>query len=296
MARKVGVAAIQLGAVSVERETAEKDKIKIVSRIAQLMEEAGNRQAGIVCMPELSLTHFFPNTLIRDNDYLFDELPSSLIQPLIEVAKEYEMAMLLPYAEAEGFYHYNSCLVLDCDGSVLGKYRKVHIPAYFPSNLPGGTGSFERHYFTPSNLGFPTFDIKRYGTRIGIQICADRMLPEGYRILSLRGVEIVFNPTCYGTYGLSYRIPAWGRLLQARAYENGVFVVAPNKAGKEGVRENAGRSLIISPLAGEIIATGSPDGEEVVYAEIDLDDVHEAKKRLPWWMWRRPHEYGALLD
>ena len=140
MGRKIVVAAIQLGPVSVERETAERDRKNVGSRIRQLMEEAGKVKAGIVCMPELSLTHFFPNTLIRDNDYLFDELPSPLIEPLIEVAKRYEMVMLLPYAEADGFCHYNSCMVFDYDGTVLGKYRKVHIPAYFPSDLPGGTG------------------------------------------------------------------------------------------------------------------------------------------------------------
>jgi predicted amidohydrolase len=296
MARKIVVAAVQLGPTNVARESAQEDKREVVSRIRRLMEEAGKLEAGIVCMPELSLTHFFPNTLIRDNDYLFDELPSALIEPLIEVTKQYGMTMLLPYAEVDGFFNYNSCIVIDDYGTVLGKYRKVHIPAYFPSDLPGGTGSFERLYFTPSNLGFPVFEIKRYNTRIGIQICADRMLPEGCRILGLKGAELIFVPTCYGTYGLADRIPAWGRLLQARAYENGVFVVAPNKAGKEGVRENAGRSLIISPIAGELIKTGSPDGEEVVHAEIDLDDVNEARKKLPWRMWRRPHEYGALLE
>lgn len=296
MARKIIVAAVQLGPANVARETAQEDKRKVVSRIGRLMEKAGKLGAGIVCMPELSLTHFFPNSLIRDNDYLFDQLPSSLIEPLIEVTKQYGMTMLLPYAELDGFSHYNACMVIDHDGAVLGKYRKVHIPAYFPSDLPGGTGSFERLYFTPSNLGFPVFEIKRYNTRIGIQICADRMFPEGCRILALKGAELIFVPTCYSTYGLADRIPAWGRLLQARAYENGVFIVAPNKAGKEGVRENAGRSLIISPIAGELIKTGSPDGDNVVHAEIDLDDVNEAKKKLPWSMWRRPHEYGALLE
>jgi N-carbamoylputrescine amidase len=247
-------------------------------------------------MPELSLTQFFPNTLTRDNDYLFDQLPSPLIEPLIQIAKKYEMIMILPYAEADGGFHYNSCMVFDYDGTVLGKYRKVHIPAYFPSDLPGGTGSFERLYFTPGNFGFPTFEIKKYNTRIGIQICADRDFPEGCRILALKGAEIVFCPTNHGTYGLAYRLPAWGRKSQTRAFENGIFMVVPNKAGKEGVRENVGRSLIISPLQGDIIKTGSPDREEVVHAEVDLDDVIEASRRLPWRVWRRPHEYKELVE
>jgi predicted amidohydrolase len=295
MARKIVVAAIQLDAANVEEITAKKDKENVVSRIAVLMEEAARFNSAVVCMPELSLTQFFPNSLIRDNDYLFDNLPSPLIEPIIQIAKKHEMITLLPYAEADGDFHYNSCIVLDCDGSVIGKYRKMHVPAYFPSNLPGGTGSYERLYFAPGNLGFPVFEIKRHGMRIGIQICADRMFPEGYRILALKGAEIVFNPTCYGTYGRADRIPAWGRLLQARAYENGVFVVAPNKAGVEGVRENVGRSLIISPNSGELIKMGPPDGDVVVYSEIDLEQVSEARKKLPWWLWRRPHEYSALI-
>ena len=129
MARKIVVAAIQLDAVSVEEKTAKKDKEKVISRIRDLMEEAAKFNAVIVCMPELSLTQFFPNLLIRDNDYLFDDLPSPLSEPLIEIAKKLEMITILPYAEVDGDFHYNSCMVFDGDGMVLGKYRKMHIPA-----------------------------------------------------------------------------------------------------------------------------------------------------------------------
>ena len=95
---------------------------------------------------------------------------------------------------------------------------------------------------------------------------------------------------------MAYRHRAWGRLVVARAYENGFFAVLPNKAGQEGVRENSGRSMIMSPLGGDIIAEGSQDGEELVCAEIDLDDVVEARRRMPWWRDRRPDAYGALLE
>ena len=295
MARTIKVAALQLTAVRREPETYERDRAAVVERIVRLIEDAGKEGVQIAALPELSLTPFFPNTLIRDNDYLFDDLPAPFIEPILEAATRHGMVLLLPYAEAAGACHYNACLVFDADGSIIGKYRKIHIPCYFPSNLPGGTGSYERMYFAPGDLEFPIFHIPRLHTYIGVQICADRMFPEGYRILTLKGAEIIFNPTCYGTYGRPDRVPAWGRLLQARAYENGIFVVAPNKAGSEGVRENAGRSVIYSPLSGEQIIMGSPDGEEIVAAAIDLDDVAEARKRLPWWLWRRPHEYEELV-
>jgi predicted amidohydrolase len=206
------------------------------------------------------------------------------------------MALIFAYAESDGIKRYNSSLIFDTDGTILGKYRKVHIPAYFPSNLPGGTGSYERLYFTPGDLGFPTFDLKGLGVRIGVQICYDRMFPEGYRVLGLKGAEIVFNPTNYATYGQPYRVKVWGRLVQARAYENGCFVCIPNKAGIEEDRDNTGRSMIIHPMGGELLVTGSPDKEEVVAAEIDLDEVVEAKRRIPYWRDRRPSLYGDLLE
>ena len=296
MNRKIRIGALQLsGPVRVEPDTAEKDKAKVVERLIHLIKKAAKDGVNIACTTELSLTPFFCNKLIRDNDYFFDDLPSPLTEPLLQEAKKNHMALVLAYAERDGIYRYNSALIFDTDGKVLGKYRKVHIPAYFPSNLPGGTGSYERFYFTPGNLGFPTFDLKEFNTRIAVQICYDRMFPEGYRILGLKGAEIVFNPTNYATYGQTYRISAWGRLVQARAYENGFFVCIPNKAGIEEERENAGRSMILSPVGGEILVTGSPDKEEVIHNEIDLDVSSNARKTIPYWRDRRPSVYGELL-
>ncbi len=296
MARKIRIAALQLsGPVKVEPETAAKNKSKVVERLASLVRIAAREGVHIACTVELSLTPFFCRKLIRNNDYFFDELPSPLIDPLLEEAKKNHMALVLAYAERDGICRYNSALVFDSDGGVIGKYRKVHIPAYFPSSLPGGTGSYERLYFTPGNLGFPIFELRELGVRIGVQICYDRMFPEGYRILGLKGAEIVFNPTNYATYGQPHRVSAWGRLTQCRAYENGFFVCVPNKAGIEEDRENVGRSIIISPIGGEILVTGSADKEEVVHAEIDLEVSLDARKIIPYWRDRRPSEYADLL-
>lgn len=296
MSRKIKIAALQLsGPVKVEPETATKDKEKVVERLVKLLRSAAKEGVNIAGTTELCLTPFFCKKLIRDNDYFFDDLPSPLIEPLLQEAKKNHMALVLAYGERDGIYRYNSALVVDTDGDILGKYRKVHIPAYFPSNLPGGTGSYERLYFTPGNLGFPTFDLKELNTKIAVQICYDRMFPEGYRILGLKGAEIVFNPTNYAIYGQAHRFSAWGRLVQARAYENGFFVCIPNKAGIEEDRENGGRSMIISPAGGEILVTGSTDKEEVIHAEIDLDVSSNARKTIPYWRDRRPSEYGDLL-
>lgn len=296
MSRKVKIAALQLsGPVKVESETEAKDKEKVVERLVKLVRNAAKKGVNIASTTELCLTPFFCKKLIRDNDYLFDDLPSPLIEPLLEETKKNRMALVLGYAELDGIYKFNSALVIDTNGDILGKYRKVHIPAYFPSNLPGGTGSYERLYFTPGNLGFPTFHLKELDVKIAVQICYDRMFPEGYRILGLRGAEIVFNPTNYALYGQAHRIAAWGLLARARSYENGFFVCIPNKAGIEEDRENGGRSMIISPLGGEVLATGSIDKEEVIHTEIDLDDVKNARKTIPYWRDRQPREYLDLL-
>jgi predicted amidohydrolase len=271
------------------------DKKQIVKRLTALVKEAADQGVHIACTTELCLTPFFCRQLIRNNDYLFDTLPSALTDPLVKETSKNNMALILAYGERDGIKRYNSALVFDTDGTVLGKYRKVHIPAYFPSNLPGGTGSYERLYFTPGDLEFPAFDIRTLEARIGVQICYDRMFPEGYRILGLKGVDIVFNPTNYATYGQEYRIQVWGRLVQSRAYENGMFVCIPNKAGVDGDRENVGRSLVISPR-GDILKTGSADKEEVVAQEIDLEEAEEGRRRIPYWRDRRPDTYGALLQ
>lgn len=269
------------------------DKQRAVQVLAEMTDRAVDAGVQLLLFPELALTPFFPRQLERDSDHRFDELPAPLIEPVLERARDAEMVLVLPYGEKAGPYYYNSALVVDADGTVAGKYRKVHIPAYFPTNVPGGTGSFEKLYFRPSDDGFPVIDT-RYA-RVGVQICYDRMFPEGSRSLALDGAELIFYPHNYATYGMSYRERAWGRLVQARAYENGVFAVVSNKVGEEDERHCAGRSMVITPLGGDIVAEGSADEEELVTTEIDLDDVAEARRRLPWWRDRRPEMYGKLV-
>lgn len=296
MDKKIRIAALQLsGPTPVNPGTSYDDKILIVKRLTNLVKNAAEEGVNIVCTNELALTPFFCKELIKENDYLFDSLPSPIIEPLIKEIKKNSIALILAYAEKEGIYHYNSAIIFDTDGALLGKYRKIHLPAPFPSNLRGGTGSYERLYFTPGNLGFPVFEIKSLDVRIGVQICYDRRFPEGSRILALKGADIIFYPTNYATYGQEHSVRVWGRCVQARAYENGLFVCIPNKAGTDDERENVGRSLIINPL-GDIIVSGSPDKEEVVSAEINLAQVAEGKRRTPFWRDRRPEVYKELVQ
>lgn len=285
MGREVRVAIGQTGPVGDDKEQA-------VKRLAEMAGRAGDDGVRMLLFPELALTPFFPRELVRDFEHWFDERDSAIFAPLLERARASEMVIVVPYAEKAGPYFYNSALVIDADGTVAGNYRKVHIPAYFPSDLPGATGSFEKLYFRPGDGGFPVFDTA-YG-RVGVQICYDRMFPEGSRTLALHGAELVFFPHNYASYGMDYRNRAWGRLIQARTYENGFFGLVSNRTGTEGTRQSAGRSMIVSPFGGDIVAEAGGDGEEILTATLDLDDVLEARRRLPWWRDRRPETYRDL--
>ena len=202
------------------------------------------------------------------------------------------MALIFGYAERDGAYFYNSAAVFDRNGQLVGTYRKTHIPAYFPSELRGGTGSYEKFYFSPGT-SLPVFEFE--GIRFGIQICNDRLYPEPSRKLALQGAEIIFMPIAYATYGNdNYRVAIWDLPLQARAFDNGVFVVAANRVGDESGRRHIGMSAIVSPLGGRIIKQATMDGPELLVAEIDLDDVDKARRSLPWWRDRRPDLYGNL--
>ena len=135
--------------------------------------------------------------------------------------------------------YFNTLVMVDADGSIMGIYRKSHIPE--------SPGYHEKFYFSPGTE-FPVFDL--CGTKIGIQICYDRKYPEGSRLLALKGAEILFMPICAATYGeTKLRGNTWELPLQARAYENGVYVVAVNRCGLEEGRNHIGRSMIVATAA-----------------------------------------------
>ena len=165
--------------------------------------------------------------------------------------------------------------------------------AYFPNKQAGGTGSYEKFYFTPGG-DLPVFDVD--GVKIGVQICNDRLYPEGSRVLALRGAEIISMPIAYSVYSdPEHRNSIWELAIRSRAFENGVFVVAANRVGLEGVRQHLGRSMIVHPN-GAIIAEASNETEELLVQEIDLDAVSAARKKFPWWRDRRPELYRPISE
>jgi predicted amidohydrolase len=286
MARMITLGAAQTGPVP-----GDDWRVNVPGAVA-MVEEAARRKVDIVSFSELFLTPFFPNRLTRDFDKFFVTLDEPELQPIFKAAADNRVALVFPFGEKNGRHYHNSCLVTDKNGKRLGIYRKTHIPAILPSDLPGGTGSYEKFYFSPGTE-FPVFDL--CGTKVGIQICYDRKYPEGSRLLALKGAEILVMPICAATYGeTKLRGNTWELPLQARAYENGVYVVAVNRAGVELGRNHIGRSMIVDPIGADIVAEASTDKAELLVAAVDLDHVATAQTSLPWWRDRRPELYGSL--
>ncbi len=282
------VAAAQTGPVLTE------DPEAMLPAAVAMMEDAANRNVEFVTFSELFMTPFFPNKLRQDFDHFFVASDGPLMTKLRGISRQHGIATIWPFGErtpAGGYF--NSALACDERGEVLGIYRKTHIPAYFPSELQGGTGSYERMYFGPGPA-LPVFEWR--GTRFGIQICYDRLFPEPSRVLALKGAEIIFMPICYSTYSdPGHRAGIWDVPLRSRAYENGVYVVAANRVGQEGLRSHLGRSMVVD-ATGAIIAEAGSGKQELLVAEIDLDSVRGDRKKIPWWRDRRIDLYGPLAQ
>jgi len=286
MARMITLAAAQTGPVLSD------NWLDSVPGACTMIEEAAKKQADIVCFAELFLTPFFPKRLTHDVDKYFITLPNAAVEPIFQAAADNRVALIFPFGEKDGHHHYDSALVVDKNGKHLGVYRKTHLPAVLPSELSSGTGNFEKFYFSPGS-DFPVFDL--CGAKIGIQICYDRKFPESSRLLALKGAEILFMPICAATFGeTKERENTWELPLRARAYENGVYVVAVNRAGDEDGRINMGRSMVVDPVGATVVAVASRDEPELIVATVDLDNVGKAQTGLPWWRDRRPELYGAI--
>lgn len=285
MSRLLKVASAQTGSVE------SNDMNSMVPKACEMIRNAAAQGVSIVTFCELFMSPFFPNQLIEDNDVYFTTPDSEPMMALRDCAKECEIAVIIPYGEAAPTGNYNSALVVNSKGEIVGNYRKTHIPAYFPNKKAGGTGSYEKFYFTPGG-DLPVFDVD--GVKIGIQICNDRLYPEGSRVLALRGAEIIFQPIAFSVYDdPEHRNSIWELGIRGRAFENGLYVVACNKVGTEGVRQHLGRSMIVDPTS-KILCEASTEQEELLVQEIDLDKVSAMRKKFPWWRDRRPELYGPI--
>jgi beta-ureidopropionase len=248
--------------------------------------EAGQKGVQILGLQEIfNGPYFCPGQSPRWYEAA-EPVPGPTVEKLQPIAKKYGMAMIVPVYEREmaGVF-YNTAAVLDHDGTYLGKYRKTHIPQVNP-------GFFEKFFFKPGNLGYPTFKLSS-GTTVGVYICYDRHFPEGARALALNGAEIVWNPSAT-VAGLSQYL--WKLEQPAHAVANGYFVAASNRVGVEApwnIGKFYGTSYFVNPR-GQFVAEASEDKDELVVADLDLAQIDEVRATWQFFRDRRPDLYGDL--
>ena len=299
--RFLTVAAAQMGPIADATP-----RVETVARLVGLLEQARSRGAEIVVFPEVALTAFFPHWLIEDRQelerYFEAEMPSDMTRPLFDAARRLGVGFYLGYAErvveVGRTRYFNSAVLVDATGAVVGKYRKVHLPGTVQYRPADPFQNLEKRYFEVGNLGFPAFEA--FGTRIGLCICNDRRWPETYRLLGLKGAELILLGYNTPKFNPDADQPAELRMfhnhlsMQAGAYQNGAYVVGVAKAGNEEGCEMMGGSAIIGP-DGRIIAQSTTEADEIVIAQVDLEAARLAKAtEFNFELNRRPEQYLGL--
>jgi beta-ureidopropionase len=286
MSRIVKCGLIQASNACSIDEAIDKIKESNIEKNVSFIDEAAKQGVQILCMQEVFTTPYFCAEQEPRWYEAVEKIPDGpTVKLMQEVARKHGMVLIVPIYEEEitGVY-YNTAAVIDADGKYLGKYRKNHIPHTKP-------GFWEKYYFKPGNLGYPTFETAF--ARIGVYICYDRHFPEGARALGLNGAEIVFNPSAT-VAGLSEYL--WELEQPAHAVANGYFIGAINRVGHEqpwDIGEFYGKSYFCNPR-GKIIAQASRDSDELVVADLDLDQIREVRNVWQFFRDRRPETYEEL--
>jgi N-carbamoyl-D-amino-acid hydrolase len=301
MSRVFRVGAAQMGPVQ-KAESRE----AVVRRMLDLLDQAKARQCDLVVYPELTLTTFFPRWSMTDQaevDSWFErEMPNAATRPLFEKAAEGRVAFSFGYAElTPDGHHFNSAILVDRDGPIVGKYRKVHLPGHAEFDGKRAFQHLEKRYFEPGDLGFPVW--RMLGGILGMCICNDRRWPETYRVMGLQGVEMIVLG--YNTPSVNSQKSQEGpekrhfhnRLsVQAGAYQNSTWVVAVAKGGSEDGHHMIAGSMIVNP-DGEIVAEAKTEDDELIAHDCDLDATVFGKETMfDFKRHRRVEHYGRITS
>jgi beta-ureidopropionase len=263
-------------------------KDAMIEKHVGYIRQAADAGAQITCLQEIFYGPYFcAEQQTRWYDFTEPIPDGPTIRLMQDLARQHHMAIIVPiYERAQEGVYYNTAAVINQDGNYVGMYRKTHIPHVAP-------GFWEKFYFRPGNLGYPTFDLGF--ARIGVYICYDRHFPEGARALGLNGAEIVFNPSAT-VAGLSEHL--WKLEQPAHAVANGYYIGAINRVGVEApwnIGEFYGSSYFCNPR-GQIIAQAARDKDEVLTADLDLDLIGEVRKTWQFFRDRRPDMYESLVE
>jgi len=265
--------------------------------------EAASRGAQIICLQELFRSQYFCREENSDLFELAEPIPGPSSEALSKLARDLKVVIVGSLFErrAAGIYH-NTAVILDADGSLLGKYRKMHIP--------DDPLYYEKFYFTPGDLGFPNFNTK-FG-RIGVLVCWDQWYPEGARLTALQGASILFYPTAIGwhpaekaEFGVAQH-DAWRTIQRAHAIANGVYVAVVNRVGFEtgNIRGKSasglglefwGGSFFCDPF-GRVLAEASHDREEILVGDVDMKALEDIRRNWPFLRDRRIDSYAPITN
>jgi N-carbamoylputrescine amidase len=265
-----------------------------VRRACSMLREAARQGVRVACLPELFRTQYFCQTEDPSKFDLAEPVPGPTSENLAQVARETGMVIVGSLFErrAAGVYH-NTAVVFDADGTLVGRYRKMHIP--------DDPLYFEKYYFTPGDLGFCVFATRH--AQVGTLVCWDQWYPEAARLTALRGAEVLFYPTAIGwhprekaQYGTD-QADAWQMVQRAHAIANGVYVAAVNRVGHEGPADGGlefwGGSFVADPF-GRVIARAGHEEETVLVAPCDPKLQEETRRHWPFLRDRRIDAYGPI--
>ena len=303
MTRYLTVAGAQMGPVA-----REDTRDAVVERLLALLDDARSRGAELVVFPELALTTFFPRHFIEDEQEILTwfepEMPGPATKPLFDQARRLGVGFSLGYAEVvvddEGVNHrHNTQILVDAEGAVVGRYRKVHIPGHEHNEPWRKFQHAERHFFEPGKE-FPVWNA--FGGVVGMAICNDRRWPETYRVMGLQGAELILigynTPLYYAPDPQQNAMQAFHNhlVMQSGAYQNGAYVVGVAKGGVEEGVDSLAQTVIIAP-SGQIVAQAITTGDEVVVARIDLDYCDFYKQTLfDFDRYRVPEAYRLITE
>ena len=279
---------IRIGLV---QTSCQEDPAKNLKKTLSQVKLAALEGAQVICLQGLYRSLYFCQTENSKNFDLAETIPGPSTDAFCKLAKSSEAVIIVPVFEkrASGVYH-NTAVVIDADGKILGKYRKMHIP--------DDPGFYEKFYFVPGDLGFQVFKTKY--AAIGVLICWDQWFPEGARLAALQGADILFYPTAIGwkpeeSQELKSYHSSWETIHRSHAIANGVFVAAANRVGKEGPFFFWGSSFVADP-SGQLIYRASNHREEIVLADCDLSKVEKTRREWPFFRDRRIDAYQNLTS
>ena len=297
--RSLRVGAAQLGPIA--RDTTRNE---VVDRLLTLMRQASDQSCQLVVFPELALTTFFPRWYLDDvpaelNSYYETEMPGLETQRLFYESKSLGIGFYLGYAEltSEG-QRFNTSVLVDEVGSLVGKYRKVHLPGHEEHEPERPFQHLERRYFEEGPDGFSVWEA--FGGVMGMALCNDRRWPETYRVMGLQNVEMILigynTPMHYAPDPSQNPLQSFHNhlVMQAGAYQNGTWVIGVAKGGVEEGVDSLAESVIIAP-SGQIVAQAQTSDDELLVADCDLDWCKHYKDTLfDFDRYRRPEMYEFI--